>query len=178
MSYIHEALKKAQKEREIHYQGYDGVISTAGKKTRFFPGRAGWWISLSVIVIIFLAFTSYSWLDFGTQLTTATREHEHERPTASPHPEGFIDAKEFNSRARDFHKRDILQDTRNFNQETPIADPGYVDSLNNLAVINIHDKAFPSSQHRFEKAIRQTVPEVTEVIDVTDHATGVDPYYK
>jgi len=29
-----------------------------------------------------------------------------------------------------------------------------------------------------EKAIRQTVPEVTEVIDVTDHATGVDPYYK
>jgi Fe-S cluster biogenesis protein NfuA len=29
-----------------------------------------------------------------------------------------------------------------------------------------------------EKAIRQTVPEVTEVIDVTDHAAGVNPFYK
>lgn len=29
-----------------------------------------------------------------------------------------------------------------------------------------------------EKAIRQILPEVTEVVDVTNHATGADPYYK
>ena len=28
-----------------------------------------------------------------------------------------------------------------------------------------------------EKAIRQTVPEITEVIDVTDHSSGENPYY-
>ena len=29
-----------------------------------------------------------------------------------------------------------------------------------------------------ERAIRQTVPEVSEVVDVTNHATGTNPYYR
>lgn len=28
-----------------------------------------------------------------------------------------------------------------------------------------------------EKAIRQVIPEVSEVVDVTDHEAGIDPYY-
>lgn len=33
-------------------------------------------------------------------------------------------------------------------------------------------------KHGIEQAIRQEVPEVTEVLDVTDHASGVNPYYQ
>jgi len=33
-------------------------------------------------------------------------------------------------------------------------------------------------RHGVENAIRQIVPEVTEVVDVTDHGTGVNPYYE
>ena len=33
-------------------------------------------------------------------------------------------------------------------------------------------------KHGIEQAIRQRIPEVTEVLDVTDHASGVDPFYK
>ena len=29
-----------------------------------------------------------------------------------------------------------------------------------------------------EKAIRQKVPEVTEILDATDHASGTDPFYR
>ena len=29
-----------------------------------------------------------------------------------------------------------------------------------------------------EKAIRQAIPAVTEIVDVTDHAAGADPYYR
>jgi Fe-S cluster biogenesis protein NfuA len=29
-----------------------------------------------------------------------------------------------------------------------------------------------------EKAIRQSIPAVTEIVDVTDHAAGEDPYYR
>jgi Fe/S biogenesis protein NfuA len=29
-----------------------------------------------------------------------------------------------------------------------------------------------------EKAIRQTVPDITEIVDVTDHASGTNPYYE
>jgi NFU1 iron-sulfur cluster scaffold homolog, mitochondrial len=32
-------------------------------------------------------------------------------------------------------------------------------------------------KHGIEQAIRQRLPEVTEVIDVTNHAAGTDPYY-
>ncbi len=33
-------------------------------------------------------------------------------------------------------------------------------------------------RHGVEKAIRQAVPAVTEIVDVTDHAAGTDPYYR
>ncbi len=33
-------------------------------------------------------------------------------------------------------------------------------------------------KHGIEQAIRQLLPDVTEVVDVTDHASGVDPFYK
>lgn len=32
-------------------------------------------------------------------------------------------------------------------------------------------------KHGIEQAIRQRVPEVTEIVDVTDHDSGTDPYY-
>ena len=32
-------------------------------------------------------------------------------------------------------------------------------------------------RHGIEKAIRERIPEVTEVVDVTDHTAGVNPYY-
>lgn len=33
-------------------------------------------------------------------------------------------------------------------------------------------------RHGVEKALRQYVPAVTEIIDVTDHASGTNPYYR
>ena len=32
-------------------------------------------------------------------------------------------------------------------------------------------------RHGVEKAVRQAVPAVTEIVDVTDHAAGTNPYY-
>ncbi len=32
-------------------------------------------------------------------------------------------------------------------------------------------------KHSIEKAIRETLPEVTEVIDATDHTAGANPFY-
>lgn len=161
MSYIHEALKKAQKEREIGYEKYSGILSTREKETKFFHDSAGWWIALFVI-IIFLAFTSYSWLDFWSPETKA--KNEYERPAAATRPEGVADAKESYGRARYFHKRGLLQDARRLYQETLRIDPGHVDALNNLAVIYIHDRDFRAAQRGLEKAIRLK-------------PQHVDPYY-
>ncbi len=61
MSYIHKALKKAQREKISQHQGYDGVLS-AQRNTNRFSGKAVFLIS-TVAVIGMLAFTFYSWFD-------------------------------------------------------------------------------------------------------------------
>jgi tetratricopeptide (TPR) repeat protein len=68
MSTIDEALKKAQKERDTRYQGYSASLSVRGKGSRLFPGRTLLWISLT-LVIGFIVFASYSWLDFRASKT-------------------------------------------------------------------------------------------------------------
>ena len=29
-----------------------------------------------------------------------------------------------------------------------------------------------------ERILRESLPEITEIVDVTDHASGADPYYE
>jgi Fe/S biogenesis protein NfuA len=33
-------------------------------------------------------------------------------------------------------------------------------------------------RHGIETAIMQNVPEITEIVDVTDHAAGANPFYE
>jgi tetratricopeptide (TPR) repeat protein len=142
MSYIHEALKKAQKKKDGRYQKYSGFFSVQGEKVRFFTGRAFWWTSL-LIVLILLAFTSYSWFySKGAKAPATTLE-----------PEDGINAEVFYNRARIFHKTDRFQDARRFYQKALNLDPGYVDALNNLGVIYIHEKDYLAAQSSLEKAI-------------------------
>ena len=143
MSYIHEALKKAQKERDGRYKEYSGLLSARGEETRFFTSRAVWWSSL-LLIFILLAFGSYSWFHSKERQTHATTSE----------PESVINAKAFYNRARIFHKSDRLQDARRLYQKTLRLDPGYVDALNNLGVIYIHEKDYPAAQSSLEKAIR------------------------
>lgn len=143
MSYIHEALKKAQKERDGRYQEYSGLLFARGEKTRFFTGRALWWSSL-LLIFILLAFGSYSWF----------HPKERQTPATTTEPESAINAKSLYDRARIFHKSDRLQDARRLYQKTLRLDPGYVDALNNLGVIYIHEKEYSTAQSSLEKAIR------------------------
>lgn len=59
MSFIHEALKKAQKEKDARYREYHGIASKPGSKPRFFSGKALW---LTSFLLISLAFAAYLWL--------------------------------------------------------------------------------------------------------------------
>jgi len=162
MSYIHEALKKAQKKRDDHYQRY-GVLSAQGKKTMALSGKKVLWVFL-VLFVIFLAFVSYSWLDFGTKQIPAVSKNEHEKPIATPPPQGIIDAREFYEKAKHYQKNGFLHDARRLYQETLRVDPNYVEALNNLGVIFIYEKDYNRAQGNFEKAIRL-------------NPAYVDPYY-
>ncbi len=148
MSFIHEALKKAQKEKDARYRKYHGIVSTPGYKPRFFSGKALWCTSF---VLISLAFTAYLWLPSrGTQPPV----REPARPEATPQPQSVVNVVALYEKARLFQKSGRFQEAKRLYEETLSLDPDYADALNNLGVIHIHDKNYSAARAFFAKAIR------------------------
>ncbi|MBW1740113.1 MAG: tetratricopeptide repeat protein [Deltaproteobacteria bacterium] len=148
MSHIHEALKKAQKEKDALYHKYHGVVSAAGSKPRSFSGKALRWTFLPLIL---LAFATYLWLP---SKNTRPRTHEAPGPEPTPQAESVVNAAVLYERARLFHKRGRLQEAKRLYEEVLSLKPDYVDALNNLGVIHIQTKNYLVAQNDFEKAIR------------------------
>jgi len=163
MSYINEALKKAQNRRETNYQEYSGVISRPARKGMFFPGNSVLWISV-IFVFILVVFILYYWFDFKAPAITPTSQHKVKKALTTAPLESVVDPKIIYNKARLFHKSGRLRDAKKLYRETLRLDPGYVDALNNLGVIFIHDRDFTAARNSFEKAVRLK-------------PANVDPYY-
>lgn len=166
MSHINDALKKAQKERDARYLKYGSILSTSGGEKGLFRGRIIWW-SVFLFILFVVAFLSYSSLGSKGRKNPVISELRHdERPARAlkpaskptpmpvPKPEAVDNAKALYDSARDFHQSGRLQRARRLYEETLRLDPTYVDALNNLGVIYIHEKDFPAAQRSFEKAVR------------------------
>ena len=152
MSYIHQALKKAQIERDDRRGKYDGIVSSRSKKS----GLAKRPILLIIVslVILFLAFVSYSWLDFSGPQGENNVVPKQRAPVKLPVHEKTANAEEFYERGREHHKNGHLSKARAWYEKALMADPGCVVALNNLGVLFIKDKNYPAARGRFEKAIR------------------------
>jgi tetratricopeptide (TPR) repeat protein len=83
MSHINEALKKAQKDRDVRSLRYSGILAASGRKRRIFSGRTILW-AIPLIIVIFLAFFYDSWLDFTSSQTPEPFEKDQERFQATP----------------------------------------------------------------------------------------------
>jgi tetratricopeptide (TPR) repeat protein len=163
MSYINEALKKAQKQREITHEGYGGVVSHSATKGGFFSRHPVLWISLFCLLIL-LAFGFYSWLDFKAPPKTSTARMEVKKPVIVEQSQSEDDTKTKYEKARFLHKSGKLGEAKRLYGETLRSDPGYVDALNNLGVIFMYEKNYEAARSSFEKAIRL-------------EPKNVDPYY-
>ncbi len=184
MSYIHKALRKAQRDKDSQRQGYDGVLS-AQRGTNRFSGKAIFLISL-VMVAGLLTFAFYSWFDSKDNADTdkivsvskdpvrAPVRKKTLQPTAVSKKPGtrpdrikssaHINVKQLYYRARAFQKSGRLRDAKQLYRKALKADPNYVDALNNLGVIYIQEKNYKEAQTNFERAIRFK-------------PGNVDPYY-
>lgn len=65
MSYIHEALKKAQIERDLGKGSYGGIPVPRRKKSFFTTQKTVF--SAAVLLLVLLAFAGYSWWDLKTE---------------------------------------------------------------------------------------------------------------
>jgi len=83
MSHINEALKKAQKDRDVRSLRYSGILAASGRKRRILSGKTIWW-TFPLIIVIFLAFFYDSWLDFTASQTPETFEKDQERFQSTP----------------------------------------------------------------------------------------------
>ena len=83
MSYINEALKKAQREKDALYLKYSGILSSRGKDREIFKGRVLWG-ALTLLSAIFLAFGAYSWLNTSDKQVSASASKLDERDQPSP----------------------------------------------------------------------------------------------
>ena len=158
MSYIHEALNKAQKERDARHGEYSGVLTRRGIRKGFFPRRPVFWISL-VLVLIFVAFASYSWLNSEVPQPADkpdTSGHKYRMPEDTPRSKRALapEAQNYYDRGRIFQKKNRLREAKRLYREALRKDPGHVDALNNLAVIYMHERNFPAAERSLEKAMR------------------------
>jgi len=178
MSYIHKALKKAQKEKETRYHKYNGIVSTPGHKPRLFSAKALW---LTPFFLISLAFAAYLWLpstgtqppireparpeatpqskpalqaEVSPQSQPAPQPQVTPQPQATPQPRGVANAAALYEKARVLHRSDRLQEAMRLYEKALSLDPDYVYALNNLGVIHIHNRMYPAARACFEKAIR------------------------
>jgi tetratricopeptide (TPR) repeat protein len=156
MSSIHDALKKAQEQREGHYRKYSGVVLTREKQRRSAPVRVIFWVSV-LFVVILLGIASYSRIHLGGAPRKAKTGSLLRRPVAPVQPALPVpqkDAKDLFERGMAFHKSGRLKEAKRLYEEALRVDPGGADALNNLGVIGIHERDFGAAQGSFEKAIK------------------------
>lgn len=159
MSYIREALRKAQREKDARYPRYQRVFFSPRRKVGIFSLRPLWLISLLVIV---LGLALYSWLDSGNKGTISAPKNPN--PELRPVPEISVNAKDLYDRARRLQKMSRLEEARRLYHKALMLDPGHVYALNNLGVIYIQEGNYSEAKKSLEDAIQQK-PEY------------VDPYY-
>lgn len=150
MSTINEALRKAQKDREARYLKYSGILASSEKEKRFWGNRTIWWI---FPLFILLAFTSYTWLNSQDkqQIEVSSKPKTLKKTSQR---DSVIKTKNFYDKARHLHKSGRLGEARQLYLKTLEIDPGYVDALNNLGVIYLHDRDYMAAQRNLEKAMR------------------------
>jgi tetratricopeptide (TPR) repeat protein len=155
MSSIHEALKKAQKERDDQYRTTIGE-SLAGqqKRLRYVPRRPAFWLPLVLIVFIVFGVSLYSRMDFGASQTKAVPQSPVKKPAVPKKQAPEKGVRDFFSEGVSLQKEGRLGDARRLYEKALRMDPGFVDALNNLGVICIREKDYPTAQRSFEKAIR------------------------
>ena len=165
MSYIHDALKKAQVEREVRSPKYEGIVPAPGKKSPGARKRTVLWL-LPLCLIILFAVLTFSWFYFREPPAPVPKAGIGKTGISKPNTEKMPDAnvQKLFLKAKSLQKSGLLQEAEKWYKKAVEIDPGYVPALNNLGVVYLHGGKFSDARISLEKAIRL-------------NPGYVDPYY-
>jgi tetratricopeptide (TPR) repeat protein len=150
MSYINEALKKAQREKDALAAKYSGFFAARKEKRKGLRRRPLLWTSV-VGILILLAFVLHSWLDSRGPETTSASKGVSPRDTSKQ--EALLDAKDLYDKARRFQKSGRLREARRFYQKALTLDPHNIHAVNNIGVAFLQERNFPEARKSFEDAM-------------------------
>jgi tetratricopeptide (TPR) repeat protein len=151
MSYINEALKKAQEKKDSSYKEYMGIAESGGEAKRP-PGIKAFIYSVSAIFLLFLIFSVFLWLHFS---------HDDEKQAPATQQPGVeetnkdsLDKKALNDKALGLYRAGRFNEAKNLYEAVVGLDPGSIDALNNLGIIYIREKNYNAAKECLEKALR------------------------
>jgi tetratricopeptide (TPR) repeat protein len=151
MSYINEALKKAQEERDSRYLKYNSIAGGGGKLRGRFSGRI-FWPLISAVFLIFLLYGAYAWLEpSGERIESSVKNDTLALKYTGEDPLGKEDLYE---KASNLLRLGRFTEAKKLYEAMVSLDPGYVEALNNLGVISIHEGEFEAAKRNLEKAVR------------------------
>ena len=151
MSYINEALKKAQEERDSRYVKYNSIAVGSDKAGRRFSGRL-FWPLVSGVFLIFLLYGAYAWLEPSDVKIQSSVKPEH--PALKDMVEDPSGKGELYEKASNLLKLGRFQEAKKLYEAVVSMDPGYVEALNNLGIIYIREGDFNAAKENLEKAVR------------------------
>ncbi len=153
MSFIHDALRKAQKEKNGGFGYYDGVVSAEKGGRSFSPWT---WLPVSLILLSGLAIIIFSWFNRQHINSSSIRDKMHPDPAALERPVVKKEEKLqviYNEALR-YQKNGRLRDAKKKYLQVLRRTPNFVLALNNLGVIYLGEGSYPEARRSFEKAIK------------------------
>ncbi|MGD9158752.1 MAG: tetratricopeptide repeat protein [Desulfobacteraceae bacterium] len=178
MSYINEALKKAQKDKDASNMGYIRSIGKPGSMERSFDKK---YIYLFLIIFLLVVLLIYSKFgkqteqgpDIGRGTISDAPEVIHKKKnnilavtdnqlqSAEDVTEKEIREKEvlrhreaLYTQATSFLKEGKLEKAENIFKEILVQDPGHIRSLNNMGVLSLNEEKYEDAIYFFEKAVK------------------------
>jgi tetratricopeptide (TPR) repeat protein len=151
MSYINEALKKAQELKDSGNSEYFSIPERSGLRRRQF-GKNALLFSISILLAIAVLFSIHLWTGASKEQNTHATVNNSQLPVK---PEAGVSAKkELYDKALSLYKAGRTIEAKKLYEAVVGLDPGYVEALNNLSIIYIHDRDFDMAKINLEKAIR------------------------
>ncbi len=172
MSHIHDALKRAQKEKDSLYKSYGGIISESG-----LAGKRRRHRYAIVFSVIFLALAVLGLLGYNIPWIMEAKSGREANPAAVVQDTGIRpaakaeqklqgrkDIESLYAEALTVQRDGFLDRAEGLYREILEIDPDYAFAANNLGVIYLTRRETASARESFERAIELK-------------ADYVDPYY-
>jgi tetratricopeptide (TPR) repeat protein len=181
MSYINDALRKAQKDKKLPYAAYETIVSVSGKKTNL---SRKWKHIAGIFIVVFCAVVIYNLLHrpedkkipaktltvSNEQLVVPLNEPVSETPPADSKKEPSLtikkvepemktgpettEAKKLYAQALQMHQEGKLEEAKKLYKQVIKLDPRNIEALNNLGVVYMNKKVYKWAIIRLNDALK------------------------